>query len=59
MHALALHDVGDGCLTTVRMIRKALALYQRLTMASTGDITHCTLGNMEMVEHEERRQVSQ
>ena len=59
MFAFALRNVGDGCLATVRVIREALTVYQRLAAAATENITHCTLGNVEMVEHEERCQVSQ
>lgn len=59
MLAFALRNVGDSCLATVRMIREALTIYQHLTVAGTGNTTHCAFGDVEMVKHEERRQVSQ
>lgn len=46
-------------MATVRMIREALTIYQHLTVAGTGNTTHCAFGDVEMVKHEERRQVSQ
>ncbi len=59
MFACALRNVGDSGLATVRVIREALTVYQHLAAAGAGNITHCTLSDVEMVKHEERRQVSQ
>jgi len=43
----------------MRVIREALGRYQHLTTAGTRNMTHCTLGDVEMVEHEERRDISE
>ena len=59
MFARALRNVGDSCLATMWVIREALIVYQYLAAEEAGNTTHCALGDVEMVKHEERRQVSQ
>ena len=62
MFASAFSNVGDRSLAAMRMVGETLhnrvCIYV-IVVISNAEETHCTLANVEVVEHEEWRQVSQ
>lgn len=60
--ASTLSNVGDGSLAAMRVVGETLhsgeCIYVIVIISNAGE-THCALADVEVVEHEEGRQVSQ